>query len=202
MGLVPKGAYELSRITSPLNDGNSSSKDEIDGDEECMFASASKMYENNNDDCTKRRSVEETSSKTTTACGKGDEGAIVPYQEHQPWRQYLPPPPLLPFPNTSKTKSSKANACEKKQQQQCSSSDNIQHSKKLAHRQKEASAIRKHLERHESLESSLHGSSAGIYASMNNTLSGGGLAAASSSSSASTSSTTNNSKPTISFEII
>ena len=188
LGLVPKGAYELSQITSPLNDGNSSSKDEIDGDE-CMFASASKMYENNNDDCTKRRSVE-TSSKTT--CGM-DEGAIVPYQENQPWRQYIPPPPLLPFPNTSKTRSSKANACEKKQQQQCSSSDNIQHSKKLAHRQKEASAIRKHLERHESLESSLHGSSAGIYASMNNTLSGGGLAAASSSSAASTSSTTNNS---------
>lgn len=88
-----------------------------------------------------------TNPSTNEECGcernnDGDQGAIIPYNphsiQHHPWARYLPPPPLA----TCKQSNPPTNGCKAKQKNN------------LAHRQKEASAIRKHLERHESFDSS------------------------------------------------
>ena len=89
-----------------------------------------------------------------------EEGVIVPYGDIRQCQ-----PPLLPF-QTIKDNIRKDNLDKKQPKQQCNKADS-QQSKKMAYRQKEASAIRNHLERHASLESSIHS----IYESSSNAIS-------------------------------
>ncbi|KAL7549804.1 hypothetical protein ACHAWF_013078, partial [Thalassiosira exigua] len=80
-------------------------------------------------------------------------GAIVPYcgDSRHPWAQFLP----TQTSTIEKSSSSNNDSTDETSTQQ--STHNL-HSKKMAIRQREASAIRKHLERHESIESSTRGS--------------------------------------------
>ena len=174
LGLVPRG-YDISQLSSSSGiNSPGGSRDDVDG----SSTQQHKFHSTTND---------------VTSTSRGEDGlAIVPYQpdaanNQYSWTQYLP---NLPFPNNTEGKSDDE---KKKNKQQSSHHTNVQHSKKMASRQKEATAIRKHLERHESIESSMHGS---IYGSSNNNILSG--IAATSSSSLATDSTsaaaTNNTK--------
>eukprot|EP00584_Thalassiosira_punctigera_P026301 CAMPEP_0172577846 /NCGR_PEP_ID=MMETSP1067-20121228/138439_1 /TAXON_ID=265564 ORGANISM="Thalassiosira punctigera, Strain Tpunct2005C2" /NCGR_SAMPLE_ID=MMETSP1067 /ASSEMBLY_ACC=CAM_ASM_000444 /LENGTH=999 /DNA_ID=CAMNT_0013370537 /DNA_START=165 /DNA_END=3164 /DNA_ORIENTATION=+ len=191
LGLVPRG-YDLNRIGDEING---------EGDDE-----AERAEEESNADfggCDNFANTESRNNKTgghgsqhahtceeyyEKICSKRDEGAIVPYcaeANQQPWTRYFPPPSSSNSTesnlNLNKKSSNKRSPSQRdKMRQSDDDDDDDSLSKEMAHRKKEASAIRKHLERHESLESSVRGS---IYGSFGDVPPG--ITAAASSSTAS-----------------
>ncbi|KAL7526710.1 hypothetical protein ACHAXR_001613, partial [Thalassiosira sp. AJA248-18] len=167
LGLVPRG-YDLNQIGAEMNSGGGDNGD--DGGDEGGGGEDHASCGNNNFSCPscnnsfsganfataapatkassrKGQENETISSSKRDAGGSqldNNQGAIVPYcakAAKHPWTRYLPPPP---FPSNN----SSSNKMETNQH-----SNNL-HSKKMEHRKREASAIREHLERHESLDDS------------------------------------------------
>ena len=147
LGLVPRG-YDLGKIAPATGDGSASS--DVGNKEGVDYSSEGT----------------EKSSTSTSSWSNNNEGAIVPYCEQvaqHPWARYFPPLPL-PTSNNEGSSTKRENSSNH-HSSTSTSSDNL-HSEKMAHRQTHASAIRQHLERHESIDSSAHGSTFGSATAM------------------------------------